>query len=386
MPRRARPRRRGLARIVGATASLVAAFCWAQAPATSATDATEPAAAAAESAVQPAAEAPAAAQPPARPPGPPFVLVLPLSSPDYARAAEAVRDGFLAAATAAGAKDQVLVIPHGNDGVLAAFDVAREGGARVVVGPLVRDDLKALASSDRELPVTIALNQLDDGAPLPPRLYTFALAIESDARTIARRMRADGASKVAIVGGESPLMKRFAQTLVAEWILAGGDPPQTFAFAPTQDGLRVLRRDLAKLPLDGIVIAVEGDDAALVKTFAPRVPAWASGQVNQRQDTATLRDLEDVRFVDVMWIVAPDAAAFAGLPRPDYPSAALDRLYALGLDAWRVARAFVPAPPERLAFDGATGRVELTDSRQISREGTLATFRSGAIVPLDASR
>ena len=56
------------------------------------------------------------------PAGPPIALVLPLTSPDYARAAEAVRDGFLAAAEAAGAKGRVKVIPHGNDDVVAAFD------------------------------------------------------------------------------------------------------------------------------------------------------------------------------------------------------------------------------------------------------------------------
>ena len=49
----------------------------------------------------------------------------------------------------------------------------------------MRDDLRALIAADRELPVTIALNQLDDATTLPPRVYTFALAIESDARTIA---------------------------------------------------------------------------------------------------------------------------------------------------------------------------------------------------------
>lgn len=384
-----RPRnaRRG-ALAAGIGALLVAAFCSAQAPATSsdAPPATEPA-----SSQPPAADTPAAAPPPEpavppRPPGPPIALILPLGSPDYARAAEAVRDGFLAAAGAAGARDRVRVIPHAADGVLAAFEEARLDGARVAVGPLVRDDLRALAAADPALPVTIALNQLDDTSALPPRMYTFALAIESDARTIARRMRDDNVANVALVAGESPLMRRFAQAFLAEWILAGGNPPQTHALVPTQDGLRALRRDLGRAPIDAIVMAVDGPDAALVKTYAPRVTTWASAQVNQRLDTSALRDLDEVRFVDVSWIVSPDAVAFAKLPRPDFANAALDRLYALGLDAFRVADAFVTAPPDRLSFDGATGRVELSDARQISREGRLATFRGGAIVPLDAAR
>lgn len=390
-----RPRARRAAIAAGLACALIAAFCAAQSPATSA-DAPTPAPAATPAPADvPAATpetpsspgaTPEAPAPPAAPPGPPIALVLPLESPDYARAAEAVRDGFLAAAAAAGEKDRVRVIPHAADGVLAAFDEARKDGARVVVGPLVRDDLRAVASSDQPLPVTIALNQLDDAAALPPRVYTFALAIESDARAIAKRMRDDGIANVAVVGSDSPLMRRFAQAFVAEWILAGGNPPQSYQLVPTQDGLRAMRRDLSRAPIDAIVMAVDGPDAALVKTYAPRVTTWASAQVNQRLDASMLRDLDEVRFVDVSWIVAPDAAAFAKLPRPEFASAALDRLYALGLDAFRVADAFVAAPPDRLSFDGATGHVELSDARQIAREGRLAMFRAGAIVPLDAAR
>ena len=371
--------------LAAALALSFAAFCAAQAPATSNFEPPPPGEPVVVP-VPPDAPPPSLPVPQPRPPGPPIALVLPLTSPDYARAAEAVRDGFLAAAEAAGAKGRVKVIPHGNDDVVAAFDQAREGGARVVVGPLVRDDLRALIAADRELPVTIALNQLDDSTTLPPRVYTFALAIESDARTIAMRMHAENVQNVAIIGGETPLMKRFASAFTGEWILLGGNLPQSLALVATQDGLRALRRDLAKLNVDAILIAVDGPDAALVRTFAPRVTAWASGQVNQRAGPSAARDLEDVRFVDVSWIVAPESAAFARLPRPDYASAALDRLYALGLDAYRVAEAFVEAPPDRLVFDGATGRVELSDARQIAREGRLATFRSGAIVPLDGAR
>ena len=76
--------------------------------------------------------------------------------------------------------------------MLTAFDAARDGGARVIVGPLVRDDLKTVVAADGvDLPFTIALNQLDDAAAAAAALYTFALAIESDARTIARACDAD---------------------------------------------------------------------------------------------------------------------------------------------------------------------------------------------------
>ena len=87
----------------------------------------------------------------------------------FGRAAEAVQAGFLAAAAAA--KEKVVVIAHGDGEVLAAFDKAKAAGARVIVGPLVRDDVKALAAAAADLPPILALNQLDEGASLPRNVY-----------------------------------------------------------------------------------------------------------------------------------------------------------------------------------------------------------------------
>jgi len=92
-----------------------------------------------------------------------------------------------------------------------------------------------------------------------------------------------------------------------------------------------------------------------------------------------------VRIVDIPWILTPDAPELVRLPRRDFTSTALMRLYALGLDAFRVAQAFVDAPPSRLEFDGAIGHLTL-DGRQFVREGRLGIYRDGQLVPLDATR
>lgn len=331
----------------------------------------------------PALDVPApATAPPLAGSGREIALVLPLDASDYARAAEAVRAGFMDAAELAGAQDRVDVIGHGDADVLDAFAKARDAGARVIVGPLVRDHLKALAASGLALPPTIALNQLDDGTAMPPLVYTLALAIESDARVVAHRVHDDGAAHVAIITSNAPLMKRFASAFAGEWLLSGGSAPATFAFVATPDGLSALRRDLAREPVDAVVIAVEGADAALVKTFAPRVVTYASAQVNQRASPGTMRDLDDVRVVDLPWLITPDAPAFAKLPHRSFANIALDRLYALGIDAFQVADAFTAGVPVRFELDGATGHLALAEGRQVTREGMLGVFRQGKLVPM----
>ena len=312
-----------------------------------------------------------------------IALVLPLQSQDYARAAEAVRDGFLAAADATGATKRVRVIGHSDDGVIGAFEKARSLGARVVVGPLVRDDLRTLATSDLPLPLTLALNQLDDSVALPPQIYTLALAVESDARVLARRMRADNVQNAIVIGGGAPLMRRFATAFAGEWLLAGGGAPQGFPFDASPDGLGVLRRELARTNADGALIALDGFAAALARSFVPRLPAYASSLVNQSLEPQVARDLEGVVFVDLPWIVTPQHPSLARLPRKPRDNLVLERLYALGLDAFAIARGFTSGVPKELQLAGATGRLTLAEGRQFHREGTLAVFRQGLVVPAD---
>lgn len=329
------------------------------------------------------------------PEGPPIIaLILPLDVPAFARAADAVRAGFLAAADAAGASALTKVFTHGEDGVLPAFEAAQAAGASVIVGPLTRDDLRVVAAMTLELPFTIALNQLDDGAVAPPKLYTFALSIDSDARLIARRIRVDappGAApaampNVVVIGAETALMKRFAGAFASEWTAIGGAVPGVYRFDGTPDAMTAMRRDIARKPPDAALLALDGGNAALAKPYLGTVASYASGLVFERESQAIVRDLDGLMLAEIPWIIDPAAPQFATLPKREFGSAALTRLYALGLDAFRVAQSFRDGAPERFTLDGATGLVTLVEGRQFAREGRFAVFRAGQLMPLDGPR
>ena len=310
-----------------------------------------------------------------------IALVLPLEVPAYERAASAVRDGFLDAAEAAHARADCVVIAHGADGVISAFETARAKNVRIAVGPLVRDDLKTLAISGARLPWTLALNQLDDGTPLPSAIFSFPLSVESDGRMLARRALSSGARRVDVIEGDSPLMKRFSSAFATTWTSEGGRVPDAFRFDAAPDVLTQLRRTLAQNASDAVLLAVNGDRAALVKPFIGGIRAYASGLVFERPAQAVARDLDGVRVVEIPWLLTPDAPQFSGLPRRDFDSTALARLYALGLDAYRVAAAFQNGPPPRFELEGATGHVSLVPGRQFLREGSMAVYRDGQLVP-----
>jgi uncharacterized protein len=329
--------------------------------------------------------APGGSSVPAPPTSNLIALILPLDEPAFQRAASAVRDGFFDAAAAAGRGGDCIVIGHARDGVAAAFAQARAKGVRVAVGPLVRDDLKTLALANADLPWTLALNQLDDGTPLPAAIYTFPLTVESDGRTLARRALAAGAHSIDVIEGDSPLMKRLATSFAAEWTGKGGEAPAAIRFDPAPDALTAMRRSLARNVPDAVLLAVNGERASLLKPFIGGIDAYASGLAFERPTTAVARDLDGVRVVEIPWLLTPDAPEFAAFKRRDFDSDSLARLYALGLDAYRIAASFGNGPPNRFELEGATGHVSLGPGHEFQRAGRIGVYRDGMLVPLESA-
>jgi outer membrane PBP1 activator LpoA protein len=314
-------------------------------------------------------------------------LVLPLESPIYGPAAAAVKAGFLAAANAAGSASRTRVIAHGDDDVLPAFAAASESGAALVVGPLTRDDLKIVLALALARPRMLALNQQEDGSALPDDVYALSLSVESDAELLARQARADGARTVVTVASDAPLQRRFKAAFSAAWARTGGSTPRDYRFDARPEVLSVLRRELLARPPDATLLAVNADDAPLAKSFLPPGPVYASSQIADGLPASMLRDLEGVRYVEIPWLADPDGVFFARLPHTSLGDPVLDRLYALGLDAFAIADLLVnPIPPDRVEFDGATGHLALTPAHVFVREGRIMVIRAGQPTPYAATQ
>jgi outer membrane PBP1 activator LpoA protein len=322
----------------------------------------------------------------ARAAGNAIALILPLESPTYGRAASAVKAGFVAAAARAGASARVQVISHGDDGVLPAFAAAAQRGVALAVGPLTRDDLKIVLAMSPLRPRMLALNQSDEGTPLPGGVYALTLAVEQDAALLMRVARDDGVKAIAVVGSDAPFQRRFSQSFVAAWRREGGAAPREYPFGANPEQLGALRRELAAQPTDAVLLAVDASEAALAKSFV-RGRVYASSQITDGLSAQMLYDLENVRYIEVPWLAEPDNPAFAGVPRADYDDPVLERLYALGIDAFAVAQMLAePTPPDRIELDGATGHLSLLPSRAFAREGRVMTIHDGRVLAESPAR
>ena len=69
-------------------------------------------------------------------------------------------------------------------------------------------------------------------------------------------------------------------------------------------------------------------------------------------------ELDGVRLLDLPWQVQRDHPAVMVYPHPVQAGTAdMERLYALGIDAYRVAREISRKPAGRFSIDGVTGRL-----------------------------
>lgn len=315
---------------------------------------------------------------------PALALLLPLASRDFARPAEAVKQGFMAAHKYSGEKLTVGIFATdaSSENILAGYDKAARLGARLIIGPMTRSGVSALAASKLVSVPTIGLNQPDDKTALPPQFYTFGLALEAEAQLVARSAFADYFRSAILVSAKSPLAQRSRAAFAETWARLGGVIAESYEFDARTD-LSALRQTLADAQADLIFLAADTEQARAVRPFLNNnIAVFATSQVNPgRSDPLANVDLNGIRFVEMPWLVQPDHPAVMVYPRPRGMTTELERFYALGIDAFRIAATLLDAP-RRLSLDGVTGRLTLYGN-VVAREPVQAVFRNGVGVTFD---
>jgi outer membrane PBP1 activator LpoA protein len=309
-------------------------------------------------------------------------LLLPLDSPDFRNAAEAVRQGFFAAHTATASRVSVDVrrTDASPQRILDEYAAAVAAGTRVVVGPLTRSGVTAIAAAVSGDAAVLALNQPETAGPLPPRFYTFGLAIEAESRAAARAAFEQGLRTAAVLSSGTPLARRGRDAFVEEWQALGGRVAASLE-ASVPAGYGALRAPLSQASFDVAFLAAEANAARLLRPYLRAgIPVFATSQINDgRADSIANLDMNGVRFVDMPWMVQAGSQRVVGFPRPQGLPADLERLYALGIDAQRIASQLVDGRTG-FTFDGVTGRIAVRAGGAIERVPVLATFRDGAPV------
>ncbi|MCC7486964.1 MAG: penicillin-binding protein activator [Burkholderiales bacterium] len=322
----------------------------------------------------------AQASSPAREAAPHIALLLPLDVPSFARHAEAVRAGFLAAAKVQGRGALPLRVYPVGEGERAAVEQYRRAlgnDARLVVGPLTRSGVSAVAASALVMVPTIALNVPEHAVAGQRDLYVLSLHAESEARQVAHLAWQDGRHNAIVVYAPDALFRRIQRAFAEEFTRLGGKLVAEYAFSADQHELARLRQAVGLGLADMAFLALDSRRARAARPYLGAIELYATSHVYPGDATPLGgHDLANVRFLDMPWLLQPDHPAVMVYPRPDYRDPDLDRFYALGIDAFRVAHELLASGSVGV-LDGVIGRLRLNADHQFSRTLTGAQFNGG---------
>lgn len=349
-------------------------------------------------------------------------LLLPLNG-DFERAGKAIRDGFMAAYYHAKQRGsytpQVRIFDTNQDDINAVYDLAIEDGAEMVVGPLRPEDLSELQLRPF-LPVpTLALNYTSSPRQLlPQQLFQFSFEVEDEARQVAQRAWLEGHRYALVLVPQTQRGERHAIAFREAWEALGGQIVKQSYHADQRDyssvvesallvdqskararSLRqVLGSDLQfdmprrRQDVDFVFLVADPEAAQLLKPtlafhYAATIPVYStSGVVATDSRLQASRDLNGIRFVTLPWHFDRENAVKQLIDQHSRPSASYVRLYAMGVDAYRL----YPRLPQLdqvpdTRFYGHTGVLSLTEERKLQREQVWAQISNGRIIALPSA-
>ena len=290
-----------------------------------------------------------------------------------------IRDGIQAAYDA----DKQRQPTDAQASAAAAIDAGIDAGADLVIGPLEKPAVAAL-SARSSLPVpTLALNRSGSGST--ENLYQFSLAPEDEAINVANFARSSGLKTAAILYPQGPFGDRLADAFRSQWRTLGGSIAGQKAYPPGDSNYpRTAAALLAEGKADFVfMVAVTKDAQAIyasLREAGARMPVVATSHV-YGGDFDPNRDalLSGLYFVDIPWILdneRSDSLSRKAL-RDQLPnvSGPLARLYAMGIDGYRLApRISDMGKNPGTFFPGETGGLTIDSLGQIRRQLTLAQF------------
>src|SRR5262249_32095729 len=128
---------------------------------------------------------------------------------------------------------------------------------------------------------------------------------------------------------------------------------------------------------DMVFLALDYSAAMIARPYLGGIRAiYATSQVNVGNSLLGARELDQVRFVDLPWLLQPQHAPVMIYPHPGFASIDLDRLYALGIDAFRVCLELL-RQNRNVELDGVTGRIRITADLHIDRDLVDAQYVDG---------
>jgi hypothetical protein len=327
-----------------------------------------------------------------------IALLLPLSGRSEVFGI-AVRDGFISAYLEqdVATRPRLKIYDVAAAPVSAVYTQAISDGAGFVVGPLTKEDVAAIVPMSNGRTPVLALNFLGDSINPPKNFYQFALLPEDEARSVARRVMADGRHAGVVLVPSGELGNRVAAAFADEMKQLGGTVLETARYDNAQADFSDIIKQVLQVKVVKGEPSTHRSDAAFVFIsatpgvarlimpqlrfhYAGDVPVYATSD-SFEPNAAANSDIEGLFFPDMPWMVANDAVTtqIRDGVRAAWPAATArrDRLYAFGFDAYRLVPGLRTKSSGTAEIAGVTGKLRLDAQNRVRRELDWQQIKSG---------
>jgi outer membrane PBP1 activator LpoA protein len=321
-----------------------------------------------------------------------IALLLPLNSESLGPPAQAVHEGFMAAWEIDPAGVEIDLVATGDTPQEALEAYARAADADdLVVGPLSRTAVGALAGAKLTRP-TLALNRPESRDQLPRAMLLVGLSIEDEAHQVAQWAARDfPQGRALVVAGPVAWQQRLATAFDGRWTQLGlsshrVELPVASGFV-SPEAIADLKAQLEADPPELLFAALDADQLRQLRAaIGTTIPCYGTSSANPgRTPDGAVPELDGLRLLDLPWEVQPAHPAVSAYPRRAENSRApdLDRLYALGIDAYRVARELALRRGAPFTLDGVTGQLAVdSGAATFTRTEAQVVYHDGLFEPV----
>ena len=330
-----------------------------------------------------------------------IAILLPESGP-FLDPARAIKAGFMEAHSrhnGSGAKPALHFYDTEKGKTADLYQKAVKEGARLVIGPLNKENIQSLAKTTLTVPV-LALNHVPSLSK--QNLYQFALSPIDDVAEITKKAALDGHKKALLLVPKNDQGKRVSAYITDDWHSLGGMIMNQQTYDPAKSDLSMIIKSLVgvdepkpvqqasptaqttqKADVDTLFLSAYSKEGREINSIVHQsgnlsvyaLPAIYSGIPDSVNDTP----LNGITFCDMPWLFNGAYSGELGMMSlrnviNQFPISYI-RLVAMGIDAYHLAGKLttLSATP----YSGATGNLSLDSDNRIKRNLVCAKFAMG---------
>jgi uncharacterized protein len=326
-------------------------------------------------------------------------LLLPLSGSSRIFG-ETIRQGYIDAIKFFPQEPQqnVIVVDTTSAPMDALIQQAQEQHVELIVGPLLKNEVTKIKELAPAIPV-LALNKVDKTTTSANKMCFFALSPEDEAKDAADHIYSQNKIKPLVLVPQNDLGRRVAQSFAAQWAQLSANSSQAYvqyfgnaktlsanmnhnvgislAGSPISND-EVSSGEMISVGFDAIYIYASYDELTLIKPMldmganknignssAVMIYSSSKSHVANASDDFYY-DMNKTEYAEIPMIQKDNVNT--KIPSNVQKDYSLMRLYAMGIDAWRLTNRFNQLNSYQLNFlDGMTGKLSTSDQCEVTR-------------------